>query len=86
MYAGSDFLPFLLHGIPAGGLDTGAGGIKTAEERSRFGGIAGAPYDGCYHRACDGVENVGKELLERMAKLAAAAIEAVAHGEGVKEE
>ncbi|KAJ3034972.1 hypothetical protein HDV00_004513 [Rhizophlyctis rosea] len=85
MYAGSDFLPFLLAGIPSGGLDSGAGGIKTAEERHLFGGVAGVPFDGCYHQACDTVENVSVELLRVMSKVAAFGVERVAGMEGVRE-
>jgi aminopeptidase Y len=32
-------------GIPAGGLFTGAEGIKNATEREIYGGLAGASYD-----------------------------------------
>ena len=42
--------PFLTHGIPAGGLDTGAEVIKTVEQRAMFGGMANTPYDPCYHQ------------------------------------
>ena len=38
---------------PAGGLFTGAEGIKTAAEAVSWGGTAGQPYDPCYHQACD---------------------------------
>lgn len=40
----------LLAGIPAGGLDTGADGIKTMEERRSYGGmqhLPGSAYDYC---------------------------------------
>ena len=40
----SDYGPFIEAGIPAGGLFTGAEGIKTAEETTVFGGTAGQPY------------------------------------------
>lgn len=51
----SDYGPFIARGvdIPAGGLFTGAEGLKTAAEAALFGGVAGAAYDPCYHRACD---------------------------------
>ena len=39
----SDYFGFINAGIPAGGLFTGAEGIKTAEEAATFGGTAGAP-------------------------------------------
>ncbi|WP_326826196.1 M28 family metallopeptidase [Streptosporangium sp. NBC_01756] len=59
----SDYGPFIAVGIPAGGLFTGAEGIKTAEEAARFGGQAGVAYDRCYHQACDTIANVNDEAL-----------------------
>ncbi|KAJ3054716.1 Leucyl aminopeptidase yscIV [Rhizophlyctis rosea] len=85
MYAGSDFLPFLNAGIPSGGLDSGAGGIKTAEERRLYGGIAGAPYDGCYHKDCDTVENVDIDLLRIMGKVAAYGVETLAEMKNIRD-
>jgi Zn-dependent M28 family amino/carboxypeptidase len=49
----SDYGPFIDVGIPAGGLFTGAEGIKTAEQAAIYGGTAGIAYDFCYHLACD---------------------------------
>ena len=49
----SDYGPFIAVGIPAGGLFSGAEGIKTAEQAAIYGGTAGEPYDPCYHQACD---------------------------------
>ena len=37
----SDYGPFIAAGIPAGGLFTGAEGIKTAEQAAKYGGTAG---------------------------------------------
>jgi len=53
----SDYGPFIEVGIPAGGLFTGAEGIKTEEEVGLYGGTAGEAYDPCYHEACDTFEN-----------------------------
>jgi aminopeptidase Y len=47
----SDYGPFIAIGIPAGGLFTGAEGIKTAAEVALWGGTAGEQYDPCYHLA-----------------------------------
>ncbi len=56
----SDYGPFIAQvDIPAGGLFTGAEGIKTAEEAAIWGGIAGAQYDPCYHLACDTFAGTG---------------------------
>ena len=68
----SDYGPFIDAGIPAGGLFTGAEGIKTEEEAAVYGGTAGEPYDACYHQACDTRENINDEVLDQMA-------DAVAH-------
>jgi Zn-dependent M28 family amino/carboxypeptidase len=63
----SDYFGFISNGIPAGGLFTGAEGVKTAEEAELFGGTAGAAYDACYHSACDDITNINAEVLEQMA-------------------
>jgi Zn-dependent M28 family amino/carboxypeptidase len=63
----SDYFGFINAGIPAGGLFTGAEGIKTAEEAEIYGGTAGEPYDACYHLACDTIDNVNALALEQMA-------------------
>lgn len=51
----SDYGPFIAAGvgIPAGGLFTGAEGVKTATQQATYGGTAGDQYDPCYHLACD---------------------------------
>ncbi|MDN4160747.1 M20/M25/M40 family metallo-hydrolase [Nocardioides abyssi] len=59
----SDYGPFIAEGIPAGGLFTGAEGIKTKSEAKLFGGEAGAAYDGCYHQACDDLSNVNMKAV-----------------------
>jgi aminopeptidase Y len=59
----SDYLAFIENGIPAGGLFTGAEGIKTAEEAALWGGTAGEAYDPCYHQACDTFKNVNRRAL-----------------------
>jgi Zn-dependent M28 family amino/carboxypeptidase len=56
----SDYGPFIAVGIPAGGLFTGAEGVKTAAEVARYGGIAGVAYDPCYHAACDNLTGEGQ--------------------------
>jgi Zn-dependent M28 family amino/carboxypeptidase len=60
----SDYGPFIAVGIPAGGLFTGAEGIKTVEEAAIWGGTAGAQYDPCYHLACDTFANVSLTALD----------------------
>jgi Zn-dependent M28 family amino/carboxypeptidase len=62
----SDYGPFIAAGvgIPAGGLFTGAEGIKTAAQAATYGGTAGAPYDPCYHQACDTLANNNDAVLD----------------------
>lgn len=67
----SDHLPFDEAGIPIGGLFSGASERKTDLEAGRFGGVANAPEDACYHLACDTAANVDQDLLEQLARAAA---------------
>lgn len=70
----SDYGPFIAVGIPAGGLFTGAEGVKTAEEAALWGGIAGDQYDPCYHLACDTFENINLEAFDVNSDAVAASI------------
>jgi hypothetical protein len=67
----SDYGPFIFAGIPAGGLFTGAEGVKTAEQAAIYGGTAGAPYDPCYHLGCDNLSNLNSVALDQMSDAAA---------------
>jgi Zn-dependent M28 family amino/carboxypeptidase len=60
----SDYLWFITFGIPAGGLFTGAEGVKTPAEAAIWGGTAGVAYDPCYHQACDTFDNVSLHALD----------------------
>jgi Zn-dependent M28 family amino/carboxypeptidase len=62
----SDYGPFIAEGIPAGGLFTGAEGIKTAQQAAVYGGTAGVAYDVCYHQACDTIKNVNTKAIDEM--------------------
>ncbi len=59
----SDYQPFLLAGIPVGGIATGADGVKTQEEQDVFGGTTGQPHDANYHKVTDTVANLNQEAL-----------------------
>jgi hypothetical protein len=67
----SDYGPFIFAGIPAGGLFTGAEGIKTEEQAAIYGGVAGAAYDPCYHLGCDDIGNLSAVALDQMSDAAA---------------
>lgn len=74
----SDYGPFILAGIPAGGLFTGAEGIKTEEQAGIYGGTAGEAYDSCYHEACDTDENLSTQALDEMSDAIAYAVNVLA--------
>ena len=67
----SDYGPFIEVGIPAGGLFSGAEGIKTPEQAATYGGTAGQPYDPCYHQACDTMNNLSTDALNELGDAAA---------------
>jgi len=79
----SDYGPFLASGIVAGGLFSGADGLKTVEQRSRhnamlgsnLGSTAGIRQDICYHKAWDKLTNINQFALDKMVQAAAYAIE-----------
>jgi Zn-dependent M28 family amino/carboxypeptidase len=68
----SDYGPFIAVGIPAGGLFTGAEGIKTPAQAAIYGGTAGQQFDPCYHQPCDTFANNSNTALDQMS-------DAVAH-------
>ncbi|ODV61700.1 aminopeptidase Y [Ascoidea rubescens DSM 1968] len=67
----SDYDAFIKNGIPGGGIATGAEGIKTKQEASMFGGVAGDWYDPCYHQLCDDLSNPNYEAWEINTRLIA---------------
>jgi Zn-dependent M28 family amino/carboxypeptidase len=70
----SDYGPFIEVGIPAGGLFSGAEGVKTAEQAAVYGGTTGVAYDPCYHQACDTFANNSNVVLDQLADAAAHAV------------
>ncbi|TFK23226.1 Zn-dependent exopeptidase [Coprinopsis marcescibilis] len=70
----SDYDAFLNVGIPVGGVNTGASGVKTVEGAEWWGGEAGVAYDVCYHAICDTVDNLRVPIWEHNTKAAAHAI------------
>ncbi|RII22211.1 Aminopeptidase S [Streptomyces sp. YIM 130001] len=61
----SDHASFKSAGIPVGGLFTGAGSTKSAEQAEKWGGTAGDSFDPCYHSACDDAANIDDTALDR---------------------
>ncbi|HVF74056.1 MAG TPA: M28 family metallopeptidase [Acidimicrobiales bacterium] len=70
----SDYGPFIARGVPAGGLFTGAEGIKTAAQAAVYGGTAGVAFDPCYHAACDTFANNSDTGLHQMSDAVAHAV------------
>ncbi|GAA0800433.1 M28 family metallopeptidase [Spirilliplanes yamanashiensis] len=70
----SDYGPFIAVGIPAGGLFSGAEGVKTPEQAAVYGGTAGEQYDPCYHEACDDINNLSTKALHELGDAAAHAV------------
>ncbi|KIF01110.1 amidohydrolase [Streptomyces sp. RSD-27] len=60
----SDYGPFIEAGIPSGGTDTGAEGIKTPAQAAKFGGQAGVAYDVNYHGKGDDIGNIDQKALD----------------------
>jgi len=54
-------------GVPVGGVFAGAGEPLSESQATGSGAIAGLPADVCYHRACDGVDNVNVALARQLA-------------------
>ncbi|MDQ0372726.1 M20/M25/M40 family metallo-hydrolase [Cellulomonas humilata] len=68
----SDYQAFILNGVPASGLFTGADDVKTDEEVALFGGTAGITHDPNYHSVGDDLSNVNATALGIMTKAIAA--------------
>ena len=67
----SDHGPFQDEGIPTGGLFSGAEATKSEGQKDAFGGEAGAPFDACYHRTCDDIDNLSERSLGTLSDAAA---------------
>jgi hypothetical protein len=65
---GSDDASFAQAGVPTVMLYTGAGEAKAEAQATQFGGAAGRPYDPCYHKACDTLDNIDAGVLGQMSE------------------
>lgn len=63
-FVGDDESPFIEAGIPSGGAENGDSQEKSDNQARAWGGQAGEVFDPCYHRACDGLDNVNREVLD----------------------
>lgn len=87
----SDYGPFLVAGIPAGGVDAGADKYKTEANRQRYqrltgwGGVANEPNDQCYHLACDSISNIHWAVYTNMTQSAAYVLEKLAFQQDLRQ-
>ncbi|KAF4763380.1 hypothetical protein N7455_010825 [Penicillium solitum] len=70
----SDYDGFISRGIPAGGLFTGAEGLKTEAQAKLFGGQANVSYDVNYHAVGDDFKNLNHEAFLINSKATAFAV------------
>ncbi|ORA79264.1 peptidase M28 [Mycobacterium malmoense] len=62
----TDYHPFLVAGVPVGGMTAGASQTKITVQARLWGGQAGAPFDPNYQSPRDTVDNVNREALAVM--------------------
>lgn len=62
----TDYHPFLVAGVPVGGMNTGASQVKTAVQARLWGGQPGVAFDPGYQSARDNLEAVNREALAVM--------------------
>lgn len=62
----ADYHPFMVAGVPIGGLTAGASQLKTTVQARLWGGKAGAPYDPNFQGPRDTVDNINREVLAVM--------------------
>jgi Zn-dependent M28 family amino/carboxypeptidase len=62
----TDYHPFMVAGVPIGGITTGASQMKTTVQARLWGGQAGVPFDPNYHSPRDTVDTVNREALAIM--------------------
>ncbi|OBK22566.1 peptidase M28 [Mycobacterium asiaticum] len=62
----TDYHPFLVAGIPVGGMNTGASQTKTTVQSRLWGGQAGAAFDPNYQSPRDTVEAINRDALAVM--------------------
>ncbi|MEE6178639.1 M28 family peptidase [Mycobacterium sp. 050134] len=62
----ADYHPFLVAGVPVGGMTSGGSQMKTTVQARLWGGQAGAPFDPNYRSARDTLDNVSRETLGLM--------------------
>jgi Zn-dependent M28 family amino/carboxypeptidase len=62
----TDYHPFMVAGVPIGGMTTGASQLKTTVQARLWGGQAGVPFDPNFQGPRDTVDTVNREALAIM--------------------
>ena len=70
----TDYSPFVVAGVPVGGLTTGASQLKTAAQARLWGGEPGAAFDPNYHGRGDTVDKIDRHALALTGSAAAFAV------------
>lgn len=78
----TDYHPFLVAGVPVGGMNTGASQLKTTVQARLWGGQAGGAFDPGYQSARDNVDAVNREALAVMGSGVAFAVGSYAESIG----
>jgi Zn-dependent M28 family amino/carboxypeptidase len=80
--ARADYHPFMVAGVPVGGMSAGGPQLKTTVQARLWGGQAGVSFDPNYQTARDTVDNVNREALVVMASGVAFAVGSYAESIG----
>lgn len=64
--SGTDYYPFMVAGVPIGGMTAGASQTKTHVQARLWGGQAGVWFDPNYQGARDTIDNINREALAVM--------------------
>ena len=78
----TDYHPFLVAGVPIGGMNTGASQTKTIVQARLWGGQAGVGFDPNYQSPRDTVDNINREALAVMGSGVAYAVGSYAESIG----
>lgn len=70
----TDYSPFVVAGVPVGGITTGASQLKTTAQARLWGGKPGAPFDPNYHGPADTVDQINRRALALLGPAVAFAV------------
>ncbi len=78
----TDYSPFVVAGVPVGGITTGASQLKTTAQARLWGGKPGAAFDPNYHGRGDTVDKIDRHALALTGSAAAFAVATYAQSIG----